>query len=279
MKRRILAFVSAVILSITIFCVPAYADDKAVGMVIDDADIFTKSQESTLLSEAQEVASKTGLNIVVYTTEDVGADKSDDGVMDFADVKYEQLCGINTDGVLLLINNDTKYDWISTSGAGINYLSDYRIESIFSAMDKYYDKDDLYEASRCFVRKVSTYCSQGKANNQQEVFGSELDLDEFAVSFFSTFMFTGFIGLIVALCLYAHFSKQYAISKPETSNYTLKDSLYFTQRTDNFMGNVTHRTYSPRSSGSSSGGHSHSHHSSTHHSSGGGRHGGGGHHR
>ncbi|MCR4780564.1 MAG: hypothetical protein K5876_05650, partial [Ruminiclostridium sp.] len=66
----------------------------------------------------------------------------------------------------------------------------------------------------------------------------------------------------------------------DTRAYTLKDSLWFSQKTDTFVGNITSRIYSPRSS-SSSGSHSggHSHHSSTHHSSGGGRHGGGGHHR
>lgn len=279
MKKRIIAFISALMISITVLCVPAFADSKAAGIVVDNADIFTKSQESTLLTQAENVAAKTGLNIVVYTTEDVGADKSDDGVMDFADLRYEELCGMNTDGVLLLINNDTKFDWISTSGAGINYLSDYRIETIFNAMDRYYNKDDLYGASLCFVQKVETYCSQGKANNQQEFLGQEVDFDEASASFFSVFMFAGFAGLIVGICTYAHYSRQYAISKPETANYTLKNSLIFTRKLDNFMGNITHRTYSPRSSGGSSHSGGHSHHSSTHHSSSGGRHGGGGHHR
>ncbi len=279
MMKRLISFVSAVITALCVMCVPVIADGKT-GLVVDGADIFTKTQENYMTDKAVEAAEKTGLNIIVYTTDDVGSDKSDNGVMDFADVAYESICGINTDGVLLLINNDTKFDWISTSGAGINYLSDYRIETIFSAMDKYYDKDDLYGASLCFIEKVVSYCAQGKANNQQEVFGKEVDLDYFAEEFFSTFLFLGFGALIVSICLYAHFSKQYAITKPETQNYTLKDSLWFSQKTDQFMGNITTRTYSPRSSGSS-GSHSggHSHHSSTHHSSGGGRHGGGGHHR
>ncbi len=279
MMKKLLSFISAVIVSVTVLCVSAFAEG-AVGLVVDAGDIFTGAQESEILDKASSAAANTGLNIIVYTTTDVGSDKSDSAVMDFADVRYEELCGINTDGVLLLLNNDTKFDWISTSGAGINYLSDYRIETIFNSMDKYYNKDDLCGAALCFISKVESYCAQGKANNQQEVLGREVDFDYFAAEFFSTFMFTGFIGLIVGLIIFAYFSKQYAITKPETGNYKLKDSLLFSQKTDTFMGNITSRTYSPRSS--SSGGHSsggHSHHSSTHHSSGGGRHGGGGHHR
>ncbi len=278
MKRLICIFASAIICAVML-CVPACAAKKAGAWVIDDAQAFTSDERSLILSEAEETAEKTGFNIVVFTSDNVGSDKSDYGVTDFADLKYEEICGMNTDGILLFINFDNKYDRISTSGACINYFSDYRIDNMWDDMDRCFADNDYFGVAITFIDDVGKYYDAGKVNNQQEVLGREVDIDYVLGDFFSSFMFTGFGAMIVAVCLYACFSKNYQIEKPETRGYTLKDSLYFSTRTDRFTGNVTHRSYAPRSSSSHSSGRSHSGHSSTHHSSSGGRHGGGGHHR
>ena len=278
MRRMICFFASAVICAVML-CVPSFAADKASAWVVDDANAFSGSDESTILQAASEAADTTGFNIVIFTSDNVGSDKSDAAVTDFADLKYESLCGMNTDGILLFINFDNKYDRISTSGVCINYFSDYRIDSMWDHMDKYFAEDDYVGVALSFIADAENYYSSGKVNSQTEILGGEFDLGYMLENFFSTLMFTGFAALIVAVCLYSYFSKNYTIQKPETRTYTLKDSLYFTTRTDTFVGNVTNRTYSPRSSSHSSGGSHHSGHSSTHHSSSGGRHGGGGHHR
>ncbi len=278
MRRIFCLFVSAVICAVML-CVPAYADDKPSAFIVDDADAFSDEDERTLAREAANAAYETGFNIVIFTSDNVGSNKSDDAVTDFADLKYEELCGMNTDGILLFINFDNKYDRISTSGVCINYFSDYRIERMWDNMDPFFAEEDYTGVALSFIADVENYYSAGKANHQTELFGGEFDPFYMLEEFFGTFMFTGFAALIVSIFLYSHYSKSYKIEKPETRAYTLKDSLYFSVRSDTFVGNVTNRTYSPRSSSSSSGGSHHSGHSSTHHSSSGGRHGGGGHHR
>lgn len=278
--RRFICFVSAVIICAVMLCVPAFADGKATAFVVDDAGAFSSMDIKEIKAAADAAVEKTGFSIVIFTSDNVGPDKSDSAVTDFADLKYEELCGMNTDGILLFINFDNKYDRISTSGSCINYFSDYRIDSMWTVMDRYFEKDDFKGVALSFIRQIESYYGQGKANNQQEILGREVDVDEAAGTFFSSFMFTGFFALIASIIMYSAFSKPYKTERPETRNYTLKDSLYFTVRSDRFVGNFTSRIYSPRST--SSGGHSsggHSHHSSTHHSSSGGRHGGGGHHR
>lgn len=280
--RRYICFAVSVIMCAVMLCVPAFADSKPLAVVVDDANAFSGAEEKNILAEAEEMADKTGFNIVVFTSDNVGSNKSDAAVVDFADMKYEELCGQNTDGILLFINFDNKYDRISTSGVCINYFSDARIDTMFTHMDKYFDKDDYAGVALSFIKDIGYYYDSGKANNQQEILGREMDPFLMIEEFFGSFMFTGFIALIIAVSLYAYFSKQYKIETPTTRNYTLKDSLYFSVKADRFIGNFTSRVYSPRSSSSSGGGHSSghsSHHSSTHHSSGGGRHGGGGHHR
>jgi len=277
--KRFICFVSAVIMCAVMLCVPAYADGKAAAFVVDDAGAFSAMDIEDIKQAAEAAVKKTGFNIVIFTSDNVGTDKSDAAVTDFADLKYEELCGINTDGILLFINFDNKYDRISTSGVCINYFSDYRIDNMWTVMDRYFEKDDFTGVALAFIRQVESYYNSGKANNQQEILGREVDLDEAGFTFLSSFMFTGFFALIISLILYASFSKQYKVEKPETRNYTLKDSLYFTVKADRFAGNFTSRIYSPRSSSSGSSHGGHSHRSSTHHSSSGGRHGGGGHHR
>lgn len=276
--KKIFCFITSVIVCAVMLCVPVYAADKASAVVIDDADAFSDEDERTISHEAANAAYETGFNIVIFTSDNVGSDKSDAAVTDFADLKYEEIFGMNTDGILLFINFDNKYDRISTSGVCINYFSDYRIDCMWDDMDPFFDKDDYTGVALSFIADVENYYNAGKANHQTEILGGEFDAEYMLESFFSTFMFTGFAALIIAISLYFYYSKNYKIEKPETRAYTLKDSLYFTVRTDTFVGNVTNRIYSPRSSSSSGGSH-HSGHSSTHHSSSGGRHGGGGHHR
>ena len=129
--RRILCFFASAVICAVMLCVPSFAAEKASAWVVDDANAFSGSDEKTILQAATEAADATGFNIVVFTSDNVGSDKSDSAVTDFADLKYESLCGMNTDGILLFINFDNKYDRISTSGVCINYFSDARIDRIF----------------------------------------------------------------------------------------------------------------------------------------------------
>ena len=250
-KIKILCLLTSVFICAVMMCIPACADAKPSAFIVDDADAFSDEDERTLAHEAANAAYDTGFNIVIFTSDNVGSNKSDDAVTDFADLKYEELCGMNTDGILLFINFDNKYDRISTSGVCINYFSDYRIDRMWDDMDPYFDKDDYTGVALAFIADVENYYNSGKVNHQTEILGGEFDTEYMLENFFSTFMFTGFIALIAAVGLYSHFSKNYKIEKPETRAYTLKDSLYYTVRSDNFVGNFTNRIYSPRSSSGS----------------------------
>ena len=57
------------------------------------------------------------MNICIVITDDIGSKSP----MEYVDDFYDDYT-INTDGVLLLINNDTKIDWISTSGSAIKII-------------------------------------------------------------------------------------------------------------------------------------------------------------
>ncbi len=281
-KKIFLIFISSLIAA-AFLCFPAAADDQQYGpkaLLIDMADVIPAENEPELLQKITSAVEKTGFSIIVSSTNDIGSPKTDARTVAYADDLYEEYCGKDTDGILLLINCDTEYDYISTSGVCINYFSDYRIELILDSIFDDLVAHRFTKAAETFVKKAEYYYDQGKANHQQEILGQEVDLYDFSAAFIRLMFFTGFAALIVSVSIYSYYASHYKLQAPTTQNYMLKDSLYFTRKNDVFIGNITTRIYSPRSS-SSGGGHSsgHSHHSSTHHSSSGGRHGGGGRHR
>lgn len=275
MKKRVLSAIFAVFFCISLFIFPVSAQEDAKGIVIDPTGHYSEDDTKMLVGRAQEFADHTGMNMVIYLTFDIGTDKSDHHVVEFADDAYEEYCGINTDGVLLLINCDTLYDYVSTSGAGINYYSDARIDALLSYINPQLKDEDYVQAAYRFIARAESYCDQGKANHQVEIAGNEFDPFYFVMIFGRFILFAVIIGAVI----FAVLSKQYKMEKPGTRRYMMKNSLAFDVKTDTFIQNVTTRTYSPRSSSSGGSHRSGGHHSSTHHSSSGGRHGGGGRHR
>ena len=277
--KKIALCLLAAFSAVLMLCIPSYADSTGkVCEIIDDAGLFSNTETDDLYTRMLDTAAKTGFNIILMTSDDVGTSKSDAAVVDMCDVLYEQKCGKNTNGVLFLINLDTRYHYLSTSGSAINYFSDYRIDKLFDYITDDMRAGNYYNVAKIFLSTTESYYDYGKDNEQQEILGMEVDMKQFAGNLIKNIFISSFIVVIIGLIINVSISSQMKLQKPSTRQYILKNSLVFTVKQDNYLGTFTNRTYSPRSSssGNSSGGHSG--HSSTHHSSGGGRHGGGGRH-
>ena len=272
MIKKITASVLGAIFAL-VLTAAVFADLYPIVRTVDDYGYLTVEEITDITEAAEAFAQKSGFNIVICITDDIGQPKTDGQTVEYADLMYEELCGINTDGILLLINNDTEYDYISTSGACINYYSDYRIEQILDSIYYYIIDRDFGRAALKFIDSIEHYYDMGRVNNQRELMGREVDFDDLFGTLFMLLLIGGFVGMFIFLGNL----KKYKLEKPSTAFYINRNSLKFSRFADVFLGNFTNRIYSPRSSGGSSGGRSG--HSSTHHSSGGGRHGGGGRHR
>lgn len=284
MKKIVFAFAAALSCILMTVTASAYnVSEKIVAdgtkRLYDDAGLIDEADEAALEEYLYNAAIESELNVAVVLTDDVGSDKSDRGVVDYADLYYEKLYGMNTDGVLLLINNDTKYDYISTSGRAIKLFTDSRIDSAF---DYFYDDivdGNYYKAIIGFADRVELFSSLGAPSNQYDY--PEDFIDKVILYFFSG-QFIGFLLMAAAVIfiVYAIIKAPFRIKKQPASSYLNKASVYFTRKTDTFI-----RTYTTRhkvttsSSSSRSGSHHSSGRSSTHRSSSGGRHGGGGRHR
>lgn len=242
--------------------------------IIDENRHVSDDRGEDLRKRAEEFAEKSGFNIIICVCDDIGEPKTDQHTVEYADDMYDELCGINTDGILLLINNDTEYDYISTSGACINYYSDYRIEMILGAVYDDIIAGDFASAAAEFLYTAEYYYDMGKANHQTDVMGAEVDTVDFAAGI----LMLGAVGLVVGIIIFFGNLKKYKLEKPSAAFYVNRNTLSYKRFEDIFLGNFTNRIYSPRSSGGSGGGGGRGR-SSTHRSSGGGRHGGGGRHR
>lgn len=244
------------------------------GGVVDKGGYLTDKETLSITEKAHEAAQEAEMNIIIYVCDNVGYDKTDAGVVDHADVTYEKLCGINTDGILLLINLDTKYDYISTSGVAINYFSDYRIDKMFDWFYSDLVNENYARAASSFIDSVLYYYHQGKANHQTEIAGKWIDPEEAL----SLLFFMMIIALVIGIIIFSVNKNRYKLQKPNTKEYIVNGSMLLNQCTDTYIGTIVNRIYSPQNTGGSGGGGGSSH-SSTHHSSGGGSHGGGGRHR
>ena len=267
----------------------ASLENGHTALLHDLDDSLTVNEEAQVLTDLMGAVRETGFSIGIVITDDIGDDKSDYGVRDFTDIYYEEYCGMNTDGVLLLINNDTKYDLLTTSGRCI-YVFYGKDDGIFDSMYDYLVDGNYGLACQSFVQNVKYYGIKADYDDDDD-YGFEYDYNYdddghhlhieandlegvFGLGFFSFFI------SIIAVSIFAgSVNSSYKMKKNvSAANYKLENSLVFTQSTDTFL-----RTYTSRrrvSSSSSSSSRSRSGRSSgssrSHRSSSGGRHGGGG---
>lgn len=258
------------------------------AMLHDIDDSLTSDEELEVLGEMLNAVLELNFNIGIVITDDIGADKSDYGVMDFADVYYENYCRRDTNGILLLINNDNNYDWISTSGSCIDRFYG-KEDAIFDAFIDYIKDGNYSRACQSFIKEVRYYGNQSYDYYEDDYDDSSgihfredgvsvhLDSEDFE-GFIGLIIFCGFFALIAVSIFAGAINSSYKMKKNVTAaNYKLMNSLVFSQKTDTYLRTyTTRRTVSSSSSGSRSRSGSRSGGSRSHRSSGGGRHGGGG---
>lgn len=223
--------------------------------VVDQANIFTDEQEQSLAKEADRLAQRLDMDVVIVTTDNTENKSS----MAYAD-DYFDYNGYGSDekksGVLYLIDMDNRNAWISTTGRGIDAFTDARIDKIL---------DSAFGP-----------LSQGHYAKSASVFISEADRLVGPRRFQIKHGLVGLVAAFAAFCMKFFGSRSRYVKKAQSWNYDLTKMaiadfpVFNTVMVDQ---SVT-RTYQPRqvSSGGRGGGGG----SSTHTGSSGTTHGGGG---
>lgn len=107
--------------------------------VHDDAQLFTSEEIQTMDSLIEHIRQCYQMDVGVLTTRDTPVTTEDSALVDYADRYYEDNgygLGDDRSGMLVMIDMNNSYVYISTAGSAIDCLTDARIDAI---MDMIFD--------------------------------------------------------------------------------------------------------------------------------------------
>lgn len=237
--------------------------------VYDFANLLDENEEKLILNSINEFISKYDMDMVIVTIDSnprYSAQKFSDDFYDYNSFGKNK----TRDGVLFLIDMDTRNFYISTTGEAIRLYNDYRINAILDYVEPYIKDENYYEAASSFIQKSAYYANSGiPSGNVNSYINEKGDIVYYKkINYF--FSVVGSL-IITAIVIAILVNKNKMIKKATNANlYFNKDLAKITEKNDKFL--TTHTTsvsLSSSSGGSGSG-------SSTHSSSSGSSHGGGG---
>jgi uncharacterized protein len=265
--NKLLAFILFILILIT-SSINVWAAEQ---LVYDEASLLTKSEIEEIEAEASALSESHNMDIVIVTTEDAQGKSSRAYADDFFDYGGFGV-GPDYDGILFLIDMDNREAYISTSGKGIKYLTDERIERVLDEVfDSGLSDGDYYGAVRGFLSGTQRYLEAGIPDNQY-IYEERVK----SISSIDVIIALGG-GIIAGALFYISVKARYAMRNPGNSfSYKTNSIVNMANTEDRLIDTfVTHRiipkpTNNNRPGGGGGG------RSTVHRSSSGRSHGGGG---
>ncbi len=138
-------------------------------LLIDQAGFFTAEQTRVLQEEAAALGAQYQMDIVIVTTTDTGGKSAREYADDYFDFNGYGV-GPDRDGILFLLDYDNREAYVSTSGSGIRYLTDQRIEQVLDAVFAGgLPEGDNYGATKGFLNQTAVFLKAGIPSDQHEV--------------------------------------------------------------------------------------------------------------
>ena len=263
MKRKLLSVLFAVVICFSA-AIPVCAEES-LSRLMDNADLLTDSEETSLLSQLDNISEKQEMDIVVVTTDNLEGytpQEYADNVFDYCGYGI----GDNRDGLLLLVSIEDN-DWhISTSGYAITAFTDAGREYMSEQFLPYLSDGEYYKAFSTYADLCDQFITQAKTDEPYDV--GNLPKEPFKI-WFNVLIALG-IGFVFAIIvvLYMKSKLKSVRFQPAATSYVRNGSMNITQSGDFFL--YSHLDRRARPKDNDSGG------SSTHTSSSGSTHGGGG---
>lgn len=138
----------------------------AKTLVFDEAGLLSNEQITSLETEANQLSESYNMDIVITTTNDAQGKSPREYADDYFDYGGFGV-GTDFDGILFLIDMDNREAYISTSGIGIRYLTDERIERILDEVfESGLSDGDYYGATMGFLNGTRNYLQMGIPSDQ-----------------------------------------------------------------------------------------------------------------
>ena len=136
--------------------------------IYDFANLFSTEEENQLYLKVIDFITKYNYDMVIVTINNNPKSSARNYADDFYDYNYFGK-GFNHDGILFLIDMDTREMWISTTGDCIKMYNDYRIDKILDTCYTYITKTNYYKTAESFITKSSTFANNGYPNNNSNI--------------------------------------------------------------------------------------------------------------
>ena len=245
--------------------------------VYDFADILTEEEEEEIYNRISSFVKKYDIDMVFVSIDmPYTYDKqNEDYAVDFYDYNDFGIDFSNYSGILLLRNNyenDRYYDMYTFGDAQL-YFNQSRYDNILDSIYSNFVSQEYLTGINKFIDKCDNYIKNGKPSYYKY---SYVDKDgyihtNYHAPIIPCLMLSGIVTLIIIIIL---IKKNKMIKKAtKAGEYLDKDSVNYSEKTDQFLRSHTSSYTVSSSSSSGGGGHHSSGSSGGGHSSGGGRHG------
>lgn len=238
--KKTITYLLLCLLLLTVLVLPVSAKS---GQVLDYAVLMSTDEAVSLADHFSDFRNSYGLDIVILTVPNLMNTPIDA----FADDFYDNN-GYGEDGLLFLLDIDSRQWYISTSGRAIDMLSDGELEKIGEKVVPYFSEGKYYEGFDHFLDILPGY----------------LDIDkEGGINLFlSLFAGAGIAGIALLVMRSTMNSKN---PQRSAAAYTVENSYHLRQHLDLFLYSNVSKRAKPKNDSSDS---------STHRSSSGRTHGG-----
>lgn len=267
-KQTIYAMSAALIIG---SAVPAFAadripDERQLPRLVDEADILDADEEKLLEPKLDRISEEYRCDVAVVTT--LGTDGKN--TRDYADDFYDYFgygYGEGDDGILLLVDMESRQWAISTYGFGIEAFTDDGLDYIGEKFLPYLKDGDYYNAFDEYAGLCGVFLKQARTGESFD--GGAMPKEPFSLMWIPASII---IGAVVSLIVTGimRMKMKTVRSRLTASEYVKPGSLKLTGSRDLFLYSRVTRTERPKDNDSSGGG------SSVHTSSSGRSHGGAG---
>ena len=158
MIKRIMA-VLTVLLMVGMMAAPAFAASKP--LVVDKADLLTDLEEQQLSAKLQAIQRDQNFDAVILTVDDLDGQSAMSFADDYFDYQgYGQ--GAEQDGCLLLLDMEDREWYLSTSGFGIDAITDAGRDYMSEQFLPYLRNGDYYNGFDQYTNLVNEFVVQAK---------------------------------------------------------------------------------------------------------------------
>lgn len=242
-----------------------YVDSKE--LIYDFSNLLTDEEYGKLQTKIKDLSNNKNFSIVIVTTDDIKGLTEVQYADDFYDYN-----DFNKNGVLLLIDMNDRYVYISTSGEGQLTIDEARIETILDEITPSLSNSNYYKAIDEFADLINKYLEKGPSNKMDNCYITD-DFGNYkcykTVPYYLIIPFSLITTIVITIIGLLRYKKVLLVTNANL--YLNKSKINLGQKIDNFVSTNTIKHYISSSSSSSGG-------SSSHHSSSGSSHGGGGRH-